>query len=522
MPNRTIMMITLKQIIRLKAQGISNRQIARRLSITRKTVNKYVKRIDQLGLNYQDLLLYDEIKLDGIFFRVESLEQKPGSLSVEDNRKDILGTWMPYIEKELLRVGVSRWNLWAEYKNKHTDGYSYSVFCTEYQKWQGQQGVVMHFEHKAGDKLYVDYTGKKLEIVNGQTGEITEVEILVAVLGGSQYTYVEATKSQKKEDFIGAVENALYYFGGVSKAIVPDNLKSAVIKANKYEPRLNETFEDFALHYSTTILPARARKPRDKSLVEGAVNIVYNRIFSAIRNTVFFNLAELNMAIWELLENYNTILFKGKDHSRKDLFIQIEKKALSPLPLGRYVFKQYAIVTVLKSSHVWLSEDSHYYSVPYKYLGQKVKLIYCLSHVEIYHKSERIAFHQRNLQPYKYSTVREHMPSSHNFVSDWNAEKFLSWASGIGEQTRTFIERILQIKQHPEQGYKSCVGILSFAKKVGNERLNNACQRAIHYQSYNYMSIKNILENALDKEQIQEHQYSLPLHDNIRGNEYYQ
>jgi transposase len=509
------MIVTLKQIIRLKAQGISNRQIAKLLNITRKTVNKYVKRIEQLGLNYQDLLLYDEIRLDGLF-------ETPNSLSVEDNRKEVLLTWMQYIDTELKRVGVSRWNLWAEYKNKHSDGYSYSQFCTEYQKWQAQHGVVMHFEHKAGDKLYVDYTGKKLEIVNQLSGEVIEVEILVAILGASQYTYVEATTSQKKEDFIGAVENALYYFKGVPKAIVPDNLKSAVIKANKYEPRLNETFEDFALHYSTTILPTRARKPRDKSLVEGAVNIVYNRIFSAIRNTIFFSLIELNMAIWELLENYNTIHFKGRDHSRKDLFNQIEKNALMPLPVGRYEFKTYAIVTVLKSSHVWLLEDQHYYSVHYKYLGQKVKLIYTISHVEIYHKSERIAFHRRNIQPYKYTTVREHMPSVHNFVSDWNADKFLSWASAIGEQTRTFVERILQIKQHPEQGYKSCVGILSFAKKVGKERLNNACKRAIYYQSYNYMCIKNILENSLDKEQIVEHEYKLPLHDNVRGNEYYQ
>jgi transposase len=515
MSNRRIMILTLKQIIRLKAQGISNRQVAKSLNVTRKTVNKYVKRIEQRNLNYQDLLVYDERALDELF-------QTPASLNVEDNRKDILRTWMQYIEKELRRVGVTRWNLWAEYKNKHTDGYSYSQFCAEYQGWQEQHGVVMHFEHKAGDKLYVDYTGKKLQLVNRQTAEITEVEVLVAVLGASQYTYVEATKSQKKEDFIGAVENALYYFQGVPRAIVPDNLKSAVIKANKYEPRLNETFEDFALHYQTTILPARARKPRDKALVEGAVNIVYNRIFSLIRNTLFFSLSELNMAIWELLENYNSIVFQGKDHSRKDLFNQIEKIALAPLPSERYEFKQYAFVTVLKSSHVWLLEDKHYYSVHYKYLGQKVKLIYTLSHVEIYHKSERIAFHRRNIHPYKYTTVREHMPSAHNFVSDWNPEKFLSWASGIGEETRAVIEKILQSKSHPEQGYKSCVGILSFAKKVGTQRLNNACGRAIYYRSYNYMSIKNILDKALDKEQLTQSQYVLPLHDNIRGKDYYQ
>ena len=515
MSNRRIMILTLKQIIRLKAQGISNRQVARSLNITRKTVNKYVKRIEHLKLNYQDLLVYEERALDELF-------QKPASLKVEGDRKAILWTWMQYVEKELKRVGVTRWNLWAEYTNKHCDGYSYSQFCDQYQQWQQQQGVVMHFEHKAADKLYVDYSGKKLQVVDRQTAEITEVEVLIAVLGASQYTYVEATGSQKKEDFIGAVENALYYFEGVPRAIVPDNLKSAVIKASKYEPRLNETFEDFALHYQTTLLPARARKPRDKALVEGAVNIVYNRIFSALRNTLFFSLPELNMAIWEHLENYNSIAFQGKDHSRKDLFNEIEKKALAPLPSERYEFKQYAFVTVLKSSHVWLLEDKHYYSVHYKYLGQKVKLIYTISCVEIYHKSQRIAFHPRNIHAYKYTTVREHMPSAHNFVSDWNPEKFLSWASGIGEETRAVIEKILQSKSHPEQGYKSCVGILSFAKKVGTLRLNNACARAIYYRSYNYMSIKNILDKALDKEQLTDPPYVIPLHDNIRGEEYYQ
>lgn len=515
MSNRPIMILTLKQIIRLKSQGTSNRQVSRSLNITRKTVNKYVKRIEHLGLNYHDLLLYDEGSLEDLF-------QSPGTVTPDNERKTVLLTWMQYIEKELKRVGVNRWNLWAEYKNKHGDGYSYSQFCTEYQKWQEQRGVVMHFEHKAGDKLYVDYTGKKLEIIDRQTGEIIPVEVLIAVLGASQYTYVEATKSQKKEDFISAVENALHFFTGVPRAIVSDNLKSAVTKASKYEPRLNETFEDFALHYETTILPTRARKPRDKSLVEGAVNIVYNRIFSELRNTIFFNLAELNVAIWELLGNYNSINFQGKDHSRLDLFNQVEKQTLLSLPKERYEFKKYAVVTVLKSSHVCLLEDKHYYSVHYKHLGQKVKLIYTLTSVEVYYKTERIAFHQRNFQAYKYSTVREHMPSAHNFVSDWNPEMFLNWAAKIGIDTRAVVEKTLQSKQHPEQAYKACVGILGFARKVGNERLNNACSRAIYYQSYNYYSIKNILDKGLDKEQAGELQYTLPLHDNIRGENYYQ
>jgi transposase len=514
MANKTIRMITLKQLIRLKAEGLSNRQVSKYLGVTRRTVNKYVYRIEERQLQYKELLLYEEGQLQELFTSSKN--------ESEQDRLQTLSSWMPYVDKELKRVGVTRWSLWAEYRNKHPEGYAYTRFCIEYQQWKREQDVAMHIDHKAGDKMYVDFAGKKLSIVNAQTGEETQVEVFVAVLGASQLTYVEACGSQKKEDFITALENALHYFEGVPAAIVPDNLKSAVTKSSKYEPKINETLEDFAHHYSTVILPTRAGKPKDKALVEGAVNIVYNRIFSPLRNTVFFSLPELNEAIAEELEKYNTIHFKGKDHSRRDLFAQVEKSQLKPLPQERYELKKFQWLTVLKISHIWINEDKHYYSVPYKYIGQKVKVIYTHTTVEVYCHAERIAFHKRNRHEYKYSTVKEHMPSAHNFVSEWQPEKFLSWADSIGEATRQVVENILQSRPHPEQAYKSCVGILGFARRVGNERLNNACNRAIYYQSFSYNSIKNILDKGLDRQKIQEEpQFVLPLHENIRGREYY-
>ena len=516
MANKTISIMKLKQIVRLKSEGCSNRKIALMLSIHRETVGNYVTQIKSCKASYSELLSMPDNELESLF-------EKPPNQKADIVRVTALREFFPYMDKELKRVGVDRWNMWREYMQGHADGYAYSHFCREYHRWFKKQDVVMHFEHKAADKLYVDFTGKKLEIVDRDSGEITKVDVLVAVLGCSQYTYVEATKNQQKENFIAAVENALHYFGGVPQAIVPDNLKPAVTKGNKYEPKLNEAFEDFGLHYGTTILPTRPYEPRDKALVEGAVNITYKRIFAPLRNLTFFHITELNIAIKEQLEGYNTIHFRGKDHSRKELFVQLEKGQLAPLPVDRYEIKKFKLVTVLQLSHVLLLEDKHYYSVHYKHMGEKVKLIYTKSYVEIYSKGERIALHQRNYRKYSYTTVKHHMPSAHQFVADWSPEKFLSWATDIGPPTKAVIEKILESKAHPEQGYRSCVGILSFVRKVGKERLNKACSRAMYYQNYNYGSIKNILDRGLDKEILpEEEQYKLPFHDNIRGKEYYQ
>jgi transposase len=381
----------------------------------------------------------------------------------------------------------------------------------------------MRIEHKAGDKMYVDFAGDKLSIVDKQTGEIQQVEVFVAILGASQLTYVEAVMTQQKEDFIAACEGALHYYGGVPAAIVPDNLKSAVIKSSKYEPVLNETFADFADHYGTTILPARAHRPKDKALVENAVRIVYTRIYAKLRTTQYFTLDELNKAILTALEEHNQAMLSGRNYSRRQQFEEVERPALAPLPPLRYELKKQLFATVMKNGHVSLSADKHYYSVPYRYIGKKVKLMYSRSTVEIYYNYERIAIHKRTKSAYNYTTEKDHMASAHKFVSEWTPERFLSWASGIHEDVHLYILKILNRKQHPEQAYKSCVGILSFAKKVGNERLIKACQRALGYGIYNYKTIQTILEKNLDKCDAEEgSQIEMPLHENIRGEEYYQ
>ena len=304
--------------------------------------------------------------------------------------------------------------------------------------------------------------------------------------------------------------------------IVPDNLKSAVTKSNRYEPTLNETFLDFAEHYNTTILPARAYKPRDKSLVEGAVKILYTRIYSVITKGTYYSLQELNRAIWEALGKHNSTKFSGRSYTRLDLFNEVEKKELVPLPQSRYEIKQQSYVTVMQNGHVCLGADKHYYSVPYQYIRKKVKLLYSSSQVEIYYKYNRIAIHRRVQAPYSYTTISEHMASTHRFITEWTPQRFINWASSIDEDVKQLIINILEKKQHPEQAYKSCMGVLSLEKKVGKQRLANACRRALEYHIHNYKIVQNILEKGLDQiNGEQDSQDSMPDHYNIRGKKYY-
>lgn len=380
----------------------------------------------------------------------------------------------------------------------------------------------MHFTHKAGDKLFIDYTGKKLTIVDRDTGELQDLEVFVCVLGSSQYTYVEASARQKKEDFIRSIENALWFYGGVPHALVPDNLKSAVTKSSRYEPKVNETFSDFAEYYETTVLPTRAYRPRDKAIVENAVRIIYTRVFAPLRHQTFHSIPEINKAILKHLEVHNSMSFRGREYSRYSLFEEVEKQELRPLPLKKYEIKSYAKGTVHKNSHFYFNKDKHYYSVPYRHIGKRIKIIYSDSLVEIFHKPERLAAHPREKKKYAYTTIKEHMPSHHRFISEWSSEKFIAWAGHIGENCKAYIVKILDKKQHPEQSYKSCLGVLHLTKKVGNTRLDKACKRASNYGAYNYNIIERILKKGWDNldEQI-EQEIEMPSHDNIRGGHYY-
>ena len=414
--------------------------------------------------------------------------------------------------------------LWLEYKQKHPDGLGYSRFCHYYREYKRQSQPVMRFDHKAGDKMFVDFTGKKLHIVAKTTGALKELEVFVSILGASQLTYVEAVESQKKQDFIACTENALLYYEGVPQCIVTDNLKAAVHKSNKYEPSLNETFADFARHYDTTILPTRAYKPKDKALVEGAVRIVYSRIYATLRDQTFYSVEEINAAIKEQLEIHNATPFRSRPHSRRDLFEELERPVLEPLPVARYELKHYGYATVIKNCHIFLNKDKHYYSVLHYFIGKKVKIIYSPTMVEIYYKHERIASHQRQYEPYRYTTIKEHLPANHRFITEWSAEFFIDKASAIGIDCKAYIIKVLDLKQHPEQSYKSCMGILNLAKKAGDQRLDKTCKRALEFEAYSYHTIKNILTNGWDKLADEDNSEAtiIPIHSNIRGKEYYQ
>lgn len=513
MAGKLLDMSKIKQIIRLREKGVGLRTIARSLEISRNTVKKYLRLIDSKHYDLEDLLSKNDEELSGLL--------SPPAPSSEQRYKD-LESMFPYLQKELRRTGVNRWVLWGEYKDKHPGGYSYPQFCAYLREWKGTQTATMHFEHTPADKLFIDFAGKKLEWIDLGSGEVNPVEVYVAILGYSQLTYVEAVPSQKKADFIGATENALHYFGGVSQVLVPDNLKSAVHKANKYEADLNTDFSDFANHYQTAVLPARSYKPRDKALVENAVSIAYSRIYAPLRNQVFYSLEALNQAIAIQLEIHNNQPFQKQTQSRREKFEAEEKAKLRPLATERYEIKSFKFVTVMKNCHIHLNPDKHYYSVPYRYIGKKVKMIYSASQVSVYYKKERIAFYKRDLKHYGYTTTKEHLPSTHQFVSDWNPDKFLNWAERIDAKLKTYIAVILDSKKHPEQAYRSCVGILSLEKKVGKKRLVDAIDRATNYGAYNYKIIDRILKGGFDRLSPEEpEQTSLPFHQNVRGADHY-
>lgn len=515
MANKMTDMSKVRKVIRLHIKGESNLFISRYLSLSRNTVKKYIALYKMLNLTITDIEQKNDAGLAQLFSNTQAELVSPHYQVVYD--------FFPYMERQLKKVGVTKQQMWEEYYKKHPDGLKVSQFCNLYRKWGKKVNPVMHMNHKAGDKMFIDYAGKTLEIVDAQTGEVQEVQFFVAILGASQYTYAEASMSQKKEDFIASVENALHFYGGVPAAIVPDNLKSAVTKSSRFEPTLNETFHDFGDHYDTTILPARAYKPRDKSLAEGAVKILYRRIYPTIARKTFFSLKELNTAIWTALKDHNNKKLTGRPTSRLQLFNEDEKHKLSALPVKRYEIKHIAVVTVIQNGHVSLSKDKHHYSVPYQYIRKKVKIVYTSTTVEIYHKYNRIAVHKRIKSPYNYTTVKEHLASTHQFVTDWRPQRFIDWGASIDDSVKEFIIKLLEKKQHPEQAYKSCVGVLSFSKKVGNERLINACKRALDHEVYNYRIIQNILERGLDKlsEEPAGQQAELPIHQNIRGGKYY-
>ncbi|MEI6853680.1 MAG: IS21 family transposase [Bacteroidota bacterium] len=515
MANKNIEMSKLRQVLKLSAshhQG--SRTISDVTGLSRTTIRKYIMQYRALKIPWDELSMLSDKDLHDLFHIDPALPEP-------SEREKELYAFFPQVEKRMKQPGMTLHILWKEYSDKNSDAFQSTGFYKHYRIWKGRSHPSMHMVHKAGDKMFVDFTGKKLEVIDVSTGEINTVEVFVAILGASQLTYVQAVESQDITDFILCCENALHFFGGAPAAIVPDNLKSAVTKSSRFEPSLNQNFEAFAEHYGMVVLPARAYKPKDKSLVEGAVKITYNKIFTNLHGQKFYSLSELNEGIFRHLENHNKAFFTGRTYSRMDQFADMEQQVLQPLPPMRFEMRENVHVTVMKNGHVCLHRDKHYYSVPFINVGKKVKIFFSKSIVDIYYKYELIASHPRMKGPHCYSTEAAHMATYNHHLLDWNPQRFIDEAHNIHEDVGNYITLVISKKAHPEQAYKSCQGILSFAKRIGNERLINACRRANHYGLYHYKIIESILQRNLDQYDMDDKVPPMPAHDNIRGEEYY-
>ncbi len=514
MKKKRISMDKIKKILRMHVElGLGVRKIADALLLSKTAVSDYICGFKACGVSYKETVDMADSELHELL-----CGRKKQSKRYRD-----LEEYFPYFAKELKRRGVILKLLWEEYIDKHPGGYSYAQTAYHYRVWRQPSTVTMHMDHKAGDRTYVDYAGENFKIVSPVTGEIEEVEMFISILGASQVAYVEGTPSQKKEDWIRSNENAFRKFGGVTASIMPDQLKSAVKKPCKYEPDINPEYDDFAKHYGTVIFPARQAKPKDKALVEGLVKIAYQRILAPIRDEIFHSIADLNRRVFALTDKHNRTPFQKLKISRYELFEEIEKDKLLPLPAKRYEFKGFAFPTVGINYHIYISEDIHYYSVPYTLKGKKVKVIYSSTSIEIYYDGKRIASHRRDRKRGGYTTSKDHMPPAHRYYAEWSPGRIIGWAAKVGPHVKKLVSIILSGKQYPEQAYRTCIGIINLARKFGEKRTDMACKRALSFKLHNYRAVKNILNKGLDKvdeEKVCEEK--LPFHKNIRGAKYYE
>lgn len=408
----------------------------------------------------------------------------------------------------------------TEYKAAHPEGYHYSGFCDQYRAWARKLDLVMRQEHRAGEKLFVAYAGQTVEVVDRHTGEIGHAQIFVAVLGASSYTYAEATWTQQLPDWIGSHVRAFEFLGGVSELLVPDNLRSGVSKAHRYEPELNATYAELASHYGVAVLPARVRKPRDKAKAESGVFLVERWILAVLRHRTFFSLAELNSEIARHLERLNTRPFKKLPGARRELFEQLDRPALRPLPAQPYEFAEWKKVRVNIDYHVEIA--GHYYSVPYQLVRKALEARYSERIVECFHNGQRVASHPCSHLKGHHTTVPEHMPVAHRRYAEWTPQRLIRWAEKTGSATASMVQTILERRAHPQQGFRSCLGIMRLGKSFGEERLEAACRRALTLGACSYKSLESILRQGLDRKSIPEQQ-DLDLsieHEDIRGTDY--
>ncbi len=512
MATERLSMRSIREVLRQKwVLKKSHRQVARSLGIGNGTVGGLMVRVAAAGLDWASVQAMTDEELETRLYgpKVEVGAQRPLPDPV-------------YIHNERKKPGVTLELLHLEYLEQHPDGYRYTQFCEHYRQWLKKHRLSMRQVHKAGEKLFVDFSGKKPHIVDPNTGECVDVELFVAVLGASNFTYAEATATQRGPDWIAAHGRALEYLGGVPGALVPDQLKSGVIKACRYEPGLQRTYEEMAAHYGTAVLPARPASPKDKAKVEVGVQVAQRWLLARLRNQVFFSLAELNARIAELLEDLNNRRMRLYGASRRELFERLDKPALKPLPAEPFVYAEWKKVRVNIDYHVEVGH--HFYSVPYALVHQQLEARVTATTVELYRNGERVASHARSEARGRHTTKPEHMPKAHQKHLEWTPTRITHWAGTIGHKTRELVEAILADRPHPEMGYRSCLGILRLAKQYGNERLEAAAARALSVRARSYRHVESILKRGLDKLPLATapSQAALPLeHENVRGGRYY-
>ena len=507
-------MKNVREVLRLKLDcQLSARKIAQSSGFARSTISDYLTRFSQSGLNWPLPPDLSDAELAQRLFR----DSQVSSDTVTKDRPE--PDWS-LIHGELRRKGVTLQLLWQEYKLAHPDGYQYAWFCERYAQWRGRGDLVMRQHHRAGEKLFVDFSGTTLPIVDPSTGEISKAELFVAVMGASSYTFVLALKSQKVEDWILAHVKAFEFLGGCPEVVVPDNLKSGVTQACRYEPQIQSTYSELARHYGVAIVPARSGKPKDKAKVEGGVLLVLRWVIAKLRNEIFHSVDEVNRAIQPLVLALNARSFRKIKGSRQSLFESIDRPALKPLPQHPYEFAQWKSARVHPDYHIEV--DGHYYSVPHALVGKKLDVRWTLTTVEIFYENIRIASHLRALSNRRHTTLPEHMPESHR-QAEFSPDRFMRWAEKYGPATSATVERVMQQRRHVEQSYRSIMGILRLGEVYGGQRLEAACRRALLIGSCRYSSIESILKKGLDREELEPiEEKTLPLHGNVRGSASFQ
>jgi transposase len=503
----------IKEILRLHSLGLTQRQIARSCSVGQSTVAEYVKTAEAAQLCWPEVAEWEESRLAAALLPKPPTEPQRGRQPAPD---------FAALHSELRRDRhLTLLLVWEEYRAQHPDGYRYSRFCELYQRWRRKQEVVLRQTHRAGEKLFVDYAGRTIPVQDPASGEVRQAQLFVAVLGASNYTFAEATWTQGLADWIGSHIRAFEFLGGVPQIVVPDNLKSGVTKACRYEPGVNVTYEEMAQHYGLAVVPARPRKPRDKAKAEAGVLLVERWILAALRKRTFFSLGEVNQAIAELLAGLNERPFRQREGSRRTLFESLDRPALKPLPSERYQYGEWKRARVNIDYHVEF--DRHWYSVPYQLTQQEVEIRATASTVEVFHQGVRVASHARSLVPHHHTTIPAHRPKAHQRHLEWTPSRIVEWSAKIGPSTAQVVERILSGKRHPEQGYRSCLGIIRLGDKYPQARVEAAARRAVALQVCTYQSLKAILENHLDGQAPDPRPDPQPPidHPNLRGPDYY-